>query len=99
MTVVLETDRLLVRLWQASDAEAAFEILGDPDVTRYLGETGDAFADHDDDVSAPWDRGLDRARVSRVGRAAALAVRAGRDRQPAQALPDACGTYSHAPRP
>jgi RimJ/RimL family protein N-acetyltransferase len=47
MTVVLETDRLLVRPWESTDAEAAFEILGDPEVTRYLGETGDAFVDLD----------------------------------------------------
>jgi ribosomal-protein-alanine N-acetyltransferase len=47
MTPILETDRLLVRRWNGADADAAFAILGDPEVTRYLGATGDAFADLD----------------------------------------------------
>ena len=40
MNTILETDRLLVREWTTDDAEAAFEIYGDPEVTRYLGGTG-----------------------------------------------------------
>jgi ribosomal-protein-alanine N-acetyltransferase len=47
MTTILETDRLLVRPWETGDVEAAFAILGDPAVTRYLGETGEAFPDRD----------------------------------------------------
>ncbi|HET9660932.1 MAG TPA: GNAT family N-acetyltransferase [Thermomicrobiales bacterium] len=47
MPILLETDRLLVRPWTTDDVEAAFAILGDPEVTRYLGDTGDAFADRD----------------------------------------------------
>ena len=47
MESILETERLLVRPWEASDVEDAFAILGDPEVTRYLGETGEAFADRD----------------------------------------------------
>lgn len=45
MSIVLETERLTVRRWTSSDAEAAFAILGDPEVTRYLGEAGSAFPD------------------------------------------------------
>lgn len=45
MTIILETERLTVRPWTSSDAEAAFAILGDPEVTRYLGEVGSAFPD------------------------------------------------------
>ena len=45
MTNILETDRLIVRPWTADDGEAAFAILGDPEVTRYLGEAGAAFPD------------------------------------------------------
>lgn len=47
MASILETERLLVRPWESSDVEDAFAILGDPEVTRYLGETGAAFADRD----------------------------------------------------
>ena len=47
MTTILETERLLVRPWEAGDIDDAFVILGDPDVTRFLGETGEAFADRD----------------------------------------------------
>ena len=45
MSIILETDRLTVRLWTSSDADAAFAILGDPEVTRYLGEADSAFPD------------------------------------------------------
>jgi RimJ/RimL family protein N-acetyltransferase len=45
MTIILETDRLMLRPWSDGDAEAAFAILGDPEVTRYLGETGEPFPD------------------------------------------------------
>lgn len=45
MPTILETDRLLVRPWTIDDGEAAFAILGDPEVTRYLGDTGAAFPD------------------------------------------------------
>lgn len=41
MKTVLETDRLLVREWTADDAAAAFAVYGDPEVTRYLGGTGE----------------------------------------------------------
>jgi RimJ/RimL family protein N-acetyltransferase len=47
MPVLLETDRLLIRPWTIDDVEPAFAILGDPEVTRYLGATGEAFADRD----------------------------------------------------
>jgi [ribosomal protein S5]-alanine N-acetyltransferase len=42
---VLETDRLILREWTVDDAEAAFAISGDPDVTRYLGATGEPHPD------------------------------------------------------
>jgi RimJ/RimL family protein N-acetyltransferase len=45
MTTILETDRLILRPWASGDAEAAFAILGDPEVTRYLGEDGKPFPD------------------------------------------------------
>jgi RimJ/RimL family protein N-acetyltransferase len=45
MTNILETERLILRPWSDGDAEAAFAILGDPEVTRYLGEDGKPFAD------------------------------------------------------
>jgi len=63
MTTILETERLLVRPWEAGDVDDAFAILGDPEVTRYLGETGEAFTDRDrvrewlrriDGKSAEW---------------------------------------------
>lgn len=47
MPILFETDRLLVRPWQLDDVESAFAILGDPEVTRYLGATGEPFADRD----------------------------------------------------
>lgn len=45
MSVVLETDRLVLRRWTVDDIGAAFAILGDPEVTRYLGESGEPFPD------------------------------------------------------
>lgn len=47
MTRLFETDRLIVRHWTAADVDDAFVILGDPEVTRYLGEAGAAFPDLD----------------------------------------------------
>lgn len=41
MGAVFETDRLIMREWTIDDAEAAFAIYGDPEVTRYLGATGE----------------------------------------------------------
>jgi ribosomal-protein-alanine N-acetyltransferase len=35
--MVFETQRLFARVWQLDDAEAAFRIYGDPEVTRYIG--------------------------------------------------------------
>ena len=40
MDVILETERLVIRRWTPADAEAAFAIYGDPEVTRYLGGSG-----------------------------------------------------------
>ena len=37
MTVVLETDRLVVREWQHADAERLYDIYSRPEVVRYLG--------------------------------------------------------------
>ena len=37
---ILETDRLILREWTTDDAEAAFAIYRDPEVTRYLGNSG-----------------------------------------------------------
>ena len=37
MTVVLETERLVVREWQQPDAERLYDIYSRPDVVRYLG--------------------------------------------------------------
>ena len=41
MSAIFETDRLILREWTIDDAEAAFAIYGDPEVTRYLGATGE----------------------------------------------------------
>lgn len=41
MGTVFETERLLLREWTIDDAEAAFAIYGDPEVTRYLGSTSE----------------------------------------------------------
>ncbi len=41
MGVVFETERMILREWGLEDAEAAFAIYGDPEVTRYLGSTGE----------------------------------------------------------
>lgn len=41
MRVIFETERLVAREWAPDDAEAAFAIYGDPEVTRYLGATGE----------------------------------------------------------
>jgi RimJ/RimL family protein N-acetyltransferase len=40
VSTIAETERLIIRFWRADDAEDAFAIYGDPDVTRYL--AGDA---------------------------------------------------------
>jgi ribosomal-protein-alanine N-acetyltransferase len=37
MNTILETDRLLLRSWTADDAQAAFALYRDPEVTRFLG--------------------------------------------------------------
>lgn len=47
MNTILETDRLLVREWTTDDAEGAFKIYGDSEVTRYLGGTGEPDPDVD----------------------------------------------------
>jgi RimJ/RimL family protein N-acetyltransferase len=39
MTVVLETQRLVVREWQHPDAERLYDIYSRPDVVQYLGAT------------------------------------------------------------
>jgi len=38
MSVILETERLLLRTWEPDDASAAFAIWGDSEVMRYVGE-------------------------------------------------------------
>jgi RimJ/RimL family protein N-acetyltransferase len=38
--VIFETERIRVRPWAVEDAEAAFRIYGNPEVTRYLGGNG-----------------------------------------------------------
>jgi ribosomal-protein-alanine N-acetyltransferase len=35
--VAFETERLIARTWSLDDAEAAFEMYGDPDVVRFIG--------------------------------------------------------------
>ncbi len=45
MIAIFETDRLLVRPWTVEDAEAAFVIFGDPEVMRYVGDTGEPHPD------------------------------------------------------
>jgi RimJ/RimL family protein N-acetyltransferase len=75
MTTILETERLLVRPWETGDVDDAFAILGDLDVTRYLGETGEAFADRERvrewlhriaDKSAGWGKCGSWAAVEKV---------------------------------
>jgi len=36
---ILQTERLILRPWTMNDVEAAFRMYGDPEVTRYLGNT------------------------------------------------------------
>ena len=38
MPTIAETGRLIIRHWHPSDAEDAFAIYGDPEVTRYLAD-------------------------------------------------------------
>jgi [ribosomal protein S5]-alanine N-acetyltransferase len=38
MAVITETERLLLRIWEADDVSAAFAIWGDLEVMRYVGE-------------------------------------------------------------
>lgn len=40
VTIIAETERLIIRYWTSDDADDAFTIYGDPEVTRYL--AGDA---------------------------------------------------------
>lgn len=40
--IVLETDRLVLRWWEMSDAEAMFRVFGDPAVHRFSGATPDS---------------------------------------------------------
>jgi [ribosomal protein S5]-alanine N-acetyltransferase len=37
MTIILQTERLMVRTWSADDAAAGFRIWSDPEVMRYIG--------------------------------------------------------------
>jgi ribosomal-protein-alanine N-acetyltransferase len=38
MTVVLETERLILREWDRGDADVLFEMCSDPDVMRHIGD-------------------------------------------------------------
>jgi len=49
MGPTLYTDRLLLREWTVDDAEAAYQMYGDPEVTRFLGD-GKVVPD----VAAQW---------------------------------------------
>ena len=40
MTMILETDRLLLREFVLDDVEDFFRLISDPDVTRYTGDGG-----------------------------------------------------------
>jgi RimJ/RimL family protein N-acetyltransferase len=44
MTIILETERLILRTWSPEDAEAGFKIWSDAEVMRYIG-TGQPNAD------------------------------------------------------
>jgi RimJ/RimL family protein N-acetyltransferase len=44
MTIILETERLVLRTWSPDDAEEGFRIWSDPEVMRYIG-TGQPNAD------------------------------------------------------
>jgi len=44
MSIILETDRLILREWAPEDAEALFAIVSDPDVMRFI-ENGQPWAD------------------------------------------------------
>jgi len=41
MGATFETERLILREWRIDEAEAVFAIYGDPEVTRFLGSTGE----------------------------------------------------------
>jgi RimJ/RimL family protein N-acetyltransferase len=41
MATIFETERLIVRPWSEDDADAAFMIFGDPEVMRFVGDTGE----------------------------------------------------------
>ena len=51
MEIITETEKLIVRYWMPKDAEDAFTIYGDPEVTRYL--AGDA-RDSTIDATRAW---------------------------------------------
>lgn len=38
--MIFETERMIARPWTLDDAEAAFDMYGDPEVMRYLGRNG-----------------------------------------------------------
>src|SRR5580698_2521943 len=45
MTMILETDRLLLREFVLDDVEEFFRMVSDPDVTRYTGDGGKTLED------------------------------------------------------
>ncbi len=59
--MILETDRLVLREWTEDDAEAAFAVFGDPEVTRFLGASGRPHADIE------HTRAVLRRRIERTG--------------------------------
>jgi len=44
MTIILQTERLIVRTWSPDDAKDGFRIWSDPEVMRYVGATGQPHA-------------------------------------------------------
>lgn len=49
--VIFETERLVVRAWTVEDAEAAYRVYSNPEVTRYLGGGGKPVENLDAQVS------------------------------------------------
>ncbi len=63
----IETDRLILRQMQASDAEALFRVLGDDEVTRFYDDATFTSASQAGEQIAAWESGFIHKRSLRWG--------------------------------
>ena len=63
----LETDRLILRRMQASDAQALFQVLGDDEVTRYYDDATFTAVSQAEEQIAAWESGFAHRRSLRWG--------------------------------